>query len=111
MKPDFIKNLEHERRFFSFLIFSATNVIFPKKLEEKKYYAVYSERRLDFNKKMILSKYILKSAQGFYLSFDKKEEKDSWVITIYFEEKQESELQFFLNNFLKTFINETTDNK
>lgn len=110
MKPDFIQNLEKGNKYFSYVKLSETNIFFPKNLKEKNYIPVYSERYLNLNKSPEIEFYILKTAQGFFICFNKLE-NDSWDITIYFEEAQESELKFFINNFLKTFKNATNNNK
>ncbi len=109
-KHQYISSLEKDGKIFSHLKFTINNLILPKNLKDKKYIAVYSERILDQNNKTTIKNYTLKSAQGFYLCFDNLE-NDSTDVTIYFEENQEAELQFFVNNFLKTFKNGTTNDK
>lgn len=109
-RHQYIVNLERDGKFFSNLKFTIPDLIIPKNLKDKRYFPVYSERILGPNNKTTLKNYILKSAQGFYLCFDKLE-NDSSEVTIYFEESQDIELQFFVNNFLKTFKNATTNNK
>lgn len=108
-KHDYILNLEKEHKTFSLLKFEEKGIHFPKNLKEKKYSPVQSIRVLSENKKTTIKNYILKSAQGFYICFDKTNH-ESWDITIYFLEEQENELQFFVNNFLKTFKNATNNN-
>jgi hypothetical protein len=109
-KPEFIQKIEGERKTFSSYVLKDMKITFPKNLQEKKYFPVYSERIHEQDGKTVLLRYILKSAQGFYLCFDKSVENNSYQITIYFEESQDTELQFFIKNFLKTFKNDTTDN-
>lgn len=109
-KPDFIKNMENEKKFFSSVELNNFSKDIISKLREKKYTALYSERKMDESGEILIKKYILKSAQGFFLYFEKQTEPD-WNLTIYFEESKESELQFFLINFLKTYRNDTINNR
>lgn len=109
-KPDFILGLEKEKKVFSYVNLPKFHGDFVLTLKEKKYFPVYSERSVDVNGKMSIQRYILKSAQGFFLYFEKIQNQDEWNLTIYFEEDKDSELQFFINNFLKTYKNATTNN-
>ena len=108
-KPEYILKLEKEGKVFSFISLPTTNENIPKKIKDKKYTPVYSERELNNSGLIIIKKYILKSPQGFYIFFDYKISEESWHTTIYFEETQHLELQFFINNFLKIYKNATTN--
>jgi hypothetical protein len=108
-KPAPIVEIEKQSgKFFSSLTLQKTKNDTPKKLKEKKFTPIYSERILNINNKIEIQKYILKSVQGFYLCFERNAEDDFWETNIYFEETQESELQFFINNFIKKIQNATT---
>lgn len=109
-KPEFITKLENEK-LFSYVDLPNLSGDIPKKLKDKKYVPLYSERTSDNNGKMVINQYIVKSAQGFYLYFERQSDKELWSTTIYFEESKESELQFFVNNFIKTYNDATTDNR
>ena len=109
-KPEIIKMRENGKTFFSYLELPKFTGDIPKKLKEKKYVPLYSERFIDTSGKIKIKKYLVKSAQDFYIYLEKDLNEELWSMSIYFEESQENELQFFINNFNKTFNDATTNN-
>lgn len=96
-------------KYYSSLKLESSRADLPKILKEKKFKSLYSERTLKEKNITDINRCIVQTPQGF--NIDCARDGDNvWEMTIYFSEEQETELQFFIKNFQKTFKNDTNNN-
>lgn len=96
-------------KYFSNLKLEPPKIDLPKLLKEKKFVMLYSERTIGKKNDLQINRCIVKTPQGFNIDCNKNED-DFWEMTIYFKEEQETELQFFIKNFQKSFKDDTNNN-